>query len=360
MIINPRIRNQWLLILAISLLLSGCEADPAPQGFAGLGSAAEGFQAISPETLIAYPDALEAHPDHRIEWWYITANLEDPQGTPLGIQWTLFRQALTPGPQRDSWANQQLWLGHAAITREHQHLSTETYARGGVGQAGVTQEPFEAWIDHWRLYATREDATEFILELQTPEFGYQLQLQKTGPAVLQGDQGFSIKSAQGQASHYISLPFMHASGEVRIGDKQLEVQGQAWLDREWSSQPLSPDQQGWDWFSLHLDRGDKLMLFRLRHDRGEDYYSGTYIDAQGNPHPLQPQQIHMQPTGQHSVAGRQLPVEWQLSVADWDIQIQTQALNPDAWMQTGIAYWEGPIRFSGSHSGVGYLEMTGY
>jgi predicted secreted hydrolase len=35
-------------------------------------------------------------------------------------------------------------------------------------------------------------------------------------------------------------------------------------------------------------------------------------------------------------------------------------LNPRAWMRTSFAYWEGPISFHGSHSGVGYLELTGY
>jgi predicted secreted hydrolase len=29
-------------------------------------------------------------------------------------------------------------------------------------------------------------------------------------------------------------------------------------------------------------------------------------------------------------------------------------------MDTSFAYWEGPIRFHGSHEGRGYLEMTGY
>jgi predicted secreted hydrolase len=29
-------------------------------------------------------------------------------------------------------------------------------------------------------------------------------------------------------------------------------------------------------------------------------------------------------------------------------------------MGTSFAYWEGPIRFDGSHKGVGYLELTGY
>jgi len=29
-------------------------------------------------------------------------------------------------------------------------------------------------------------------------------------------------------------------------------------------------------------------------------------------------------------------------------------------MGTSFPYWEGPIRFSGSYAGIGYLEMTGY
>jgi len=29
-------------------------------------------------------------------------------------------------------------------------------------------------------------------------------------------------------------------------------------------------------------------------------------------------------------------------------------------MDTTVSYWEGPIRFPGTHDGIGYLEMTGY
>ena len=29
-------------------------------------------------------------------------------------------------------------------------------------------------------------------------------------------------------------------------------------------------------------------------------------------------------------------------------------------MGTSFPYWEGPISISGTHSGRGYLEMTGY
>ena len=364
-----KIMKLWVLTALLAMLLAGCEPNnqstPSSQGFAGLGTEVEGFAQVQPNPLITYPEALAKHPDYRIEWWYVTANLETTSGEPLGIQWTLFRQAASPSPQREGLASQQLWLGHVGLTTGDQHFSADRYGRGGIGQAGVEMEPFSAWIDHWSLEAMDENASDFTLKASETlfgevPFGYELTLQKTGPAVLQGDQGFSVKSPQGQASYYVSLPFLAAKGSVNIEGESYEVTGQAWLDREWSSQPLAADQEGWDWFSLHLDQGDKLMLFRLRHTEADDYFSGTYITAEGIPHPLKPEQIQMQPLRQHPVAGRQVPVEWQLSVDDFGINLRTQALNPDAWMATGIAYWEGPIRFEGTHQGWGYLEMTGY
>ena len=54
----------------------------------------------------------------------------------------------------------------------------------------------------------------------------------------------------------------------------VEVQGSAWIDREWSSQPLSEGQTGWDWFSLHLDGGARLMGFRLRDEGWQRLYFG--------------------------------------------------------------------------------------
>ncbi|RAU18870.1 iron ABC transporter permease [Nitrincola tibetensis] len=352
--------NKVGVLLMVLWALVGCDPVPSTQGFAGLGSDATGFAQVEPDAEIDYPEALNQHSDYRIEWWYVTANLESESGETLGIQWTLFRQASSPSPQREGWANQQLWLGHVGLTRANQHFSADRYARGGVGQAGVEMDPFTAWIDHWSMRANDEAATQFTLTAQTPEFSYDLALANVGPSVLQGNQGYSVKSPQGQASYYLSLPFLQASGSIQIGDEQFSVTGDAWLDREWSSQPLAEDQEGWDWFSLHLDQGDKLMLFRLRHRQSQDYFSGTYISADGTAYPLQPNQIRMQPLRQHSVAGRRLPVEWQLTVEDVGIDLRTQALNPNAWMATGIAYWEGPIRFEGSHSGKGYLEMTGY
>jgi len=42
------------------------------------------------------------------------------------------------------------------------------------------------------------------------------------------------------------------------------------------------------------------------------------------------------------------------------LSIDCAPLNAKSWMRTSFSYWEGPIGFAGSHSGVGYLELTGY
>src|SRR6266849_9061838 len=113
------------------------------------------------------------------------------------------------------------------------------------------------------------------------DFSYTLGLDADRTLVLQGDAGYSKKSERGQASYYYSQPYFKAAGSITIDDKPVEVTGQAWMDREWSSQPLASDQTGWDWLSLHLSSGEKLMLFRLRQADGNNYASANWILPDG-------------------------------------------------------------------------------
>src|SRR5437762_5444698 len=115
------------------------------QGFAGLGMNGGGFASAIPGKTFAFPADHGPHPDYRIEWWYVTTNLVDVGGIAYGGQWTLFRQAMQPGAQQEGWANQQIWMGHAAVTSAETYRYSETFARGGVGQAGVEPKPFRAW-----------------------------------------------------------------------------------------------------------------------------------------------------------------------------------------------------------------------
>jgi predicted secreted hydrolase len=334
------------------------------QGFAGLGQEVSGFAAVTPGRRFVFPVDHGPHPDYRIEWWYLTANLSDPEGNAYGVQWTLFRQAMQPGAQRKGWANQQIWMGHAAVTRADTHRYSETFARGGVGQAGVEADPFCAWIDSWQMRGPDRMSSIKVAPLRInasgADFNYALKLDADKALVLEGDAGYSRKSERGQASYYYSQPYFTADGIITIDSKSVSVSGQAWMDREWSSQPLASDQSGWDWFSLHLETGDKLMLFRLRQTQGPPSFAGNWIGLDGQSVALSPESIHMTPTTTTEVADRKLPTSWRIAVRDRGLAIETVPLNPASWMGTSFSYWEGPVSFTGTYRGVGYLEMTGY
>ncbi|MEM9585200.1 MAG: lipocalin-like domain-containing protein [Pseudomonadota bacterium] len=331
------------------------------QGFSGLGTTADGFTAPAPNPVFDFPRDHGPHPDYRIEWWYITANLTDADGTDYGLQWTLFRSALEPN-ETAGWDSPQVWFAHAAITTPGLHLSTERFARGGIGQAGVTAAPFHAWIDEWALLGP--DFDTLSLNAQGPDFGYSMALKANGPLVFHGEDGFSVKSAEGQASYYYSQPFYQIEGTITLPSGPIAVRGDAWLDREWSSQPLSDNQSGWDWFSISFQDENKLMGFRLRQTDGSFYTSATWIAADGTTTPYPDGAFTATPLNSHRVAGRDVPVGWHVSLPDRDVDVTVTAMNPDAWMDLSVPYWEGPVtvkdKSSGTPVGRGYLEMTGY
>src|SRR6202171_945409 len=345
------------------LLGLGCKGARA-QGFAGLGLNADGFAPVIPGKTFAFPEDHGPHPDYRIEWWYVTANLVDATGAAFGVQWTLFRQAMSPGAQQEGWANQQIWMGHAAVTRADTHHYSEAFARGGVGQASVEAQPFRAWIDSWQMRGLdrmRDDTIAPLgLNASGADFSYTLGLDADRALVLQGDAGYSKKSERGQASYYFSQPNFKAAGSITIDDKPAEVSGPAWMDRGWSSAALAADQTGWDWFSLHLNENEKLMLFQLRQADGNNYRSGNWILSDRKPEQIASADIAMTPTTFTQLEGRKIPTAWRVAIPRLSLSIECSPLNAKSWMGTSFPYWEGPISFKGSHSGLGYLEMTGY
>lgn len=341
---------------SVAVVFSAFASQATAQGFAGLGSDAAGFSVPTPDPKFDFPTDHGAHPDYRIEWWYLTANMTGPDGTDYGLQWTLFRSALAP-EAGEGWSAPQLWLGHAAMTTPDDHYVTERIARGGIGQAGVTADPFAAWIDDWQLAG---DWQTLNMTATGPDFAYNVDLTAQGPLIFHGDAGYSVKSAAGQASYYYSQPFFALEGTLSLPDGDITVTGSAWLDREWSSQPLSEDQTGWDWFSLSFDDGSKMMGFLLRQTNGTAYSSATWITADGETTAYPDGAFAAQPLDISPTSGATVPTTWAVQLPDRGVDVTVTAINPDAWMTTSVPYWEGPVRITGSHTGRGYLEMTGY
>src|SRR5258708_33823288 len=100
------------------LVLLGSGRTPAPaQSFAGLGRDVAGFAPVVSGRRLSFPADHGPHPDFRIEWWYVPANLVDAPGPAHVAQCTLFGKDMGPGAHTDGKANQQIMSGHAAVTR---------------------------------------------------------------------------------------------------------------------------------------------------------------------------------------------------------------------------------------------------
>ena len=358
-------------------LTSSCgPGDPPAQGadLAVLAQYAEGYAQARTGQALVFPRDHGPHPGYRIEWWYLTANLSDPAGNSYGAQWTLFRLAVQPPGTHEpgnAWQSDQVFMAHIAITTPEDHVSFQRYSRGGehkgVSRAGVKARPFSAWLDDWTLQSTGADWLPMVVQARQGEYALHLQLHSGGPLILQGEAGFSQKHPDGGGSFYYSQPFLKASGELIVDGQEIPVTGEAWLDREWSSQFLQGSQVGWDWFSLHLESGEKLMLFQLRQqpgkNGGENFLYGSLIAPGGGTTTLDPDQIHLKILEEVVVAARVLPLHWRIKLPQIGRDLDIRALHRDQWMDVDFPYWEGAVTVSGNgleNRGQGYMELTGY
>ena len=353
-----------------------------------------------PNYRMSFPQDHGTHDQFDIEWWYLTANLQDEAGDPYGLQWTLFRfknprprSSQTEGSNSSSslknspvtlnestvsldkkWHNDQIYMAHASIHSLDTHWFSEKFARGGVGNAGLTALPLNLFIDDWQWLNSDGDTGLFPSTLTfsatdtskpNAEASATFTLNQTGPLVQHGDNGFSVKSNSGHASHYYSAPFISIEGELTqaidtVTTAPIKLKGQAWFDQEWTSQLLDTGTQGWDWLSLHLDDGNKIMAFRMRLKNQDDYVTGSYITSTGEQITLQPGDLTLQPVSVKKVDGRQLPLIWKLIIPSKKIDLTISTLKDKQWNNAAVPYYEGMVKIEGSHGGVGFLELTGY
>ena len=150
---------------------------------------------------------------------------------------------------------------------------------------------------------------------------------------------------------------------MRLGADEWKVDGSAWMDREWSTSALEPDQAGWDWFSLQLDDGSDLMYYRLRTKAGETHplSAGSLLSKGGARRGLTAKMVGLEPLRWwQSKEGERYPVAWKLKIPEANIDLSIEAAFDDQLMETSVRYWEGAVRVSGSHTGKGYMELSGY
>lgn len=364
-----------LLLLAFALCLlpfvlaqpESTESPLAPQ------PATDWKQALPPYQF-NFPADHASHPAYKTEWWYYTGNLAAQDGRRFGYQLTFFRIGVEQAPQNTSrWAVRDLYAAHLAVTevRGQRFHFSDKLNRAGIGWAGAATAAYRVWNEDWEA---RQDASgQHLLRAYEPAFGLELQLDEGKAPVAHGAQGVSQKGAQpGNASHYYSLTRMPTRGVLVLDSERIAVEGASWMDHEFGTSYLEPAQLGWDWFSLQLDDGTELMLYRFRREGGvpDPLSSGTAVDVAGRAVALKFSAFDLTPLREwRSASGASYPVEWRVQIASRELELIVRAVLDNQEMRTesstGVNYWEGAIKASGTQrgrpiTGRGYLEMTGY
>ncbi len=194
--------SRWPLLMLLAIFSA-----PAPAQVA--------YPAVVPGVELQFPHDEGAHPDYRVEWWYVTGSVQDEAGAPLGFQVTFFRVRPGLGEQNPSrFAPTQILFGHAALADPaHGRLRhAERSARAGFELAYAREGRVDLRLDDWSL---RQDGDRYVAIVEGDDFSLRLDLDRVQPPLLQGDQGYSRKGPDpAQASHYYSLPQLRVSGEI--------------------------------------------------------------------------------------------------------------------------------------------------
>jgi len=325
----------------------------------------------------SFPRDFGAHPEYRTEWWYFTGNLKDLAGKPWGYQLTFFRQGIRSQlPTRSNpWDIRDIYLAHYAVTdvSNNKFMAADRLSRAGPGLAGASLGGMNVWLLNW---AARMKGPVIYLEARDADKELRLELTPRKPPIIHGQNGFSQKGpAQGQASYYVSLTNLETRGSLKfqVSATPIEVRGVSWFDQEFGSNQLTPEQKGWDWFSLHLSDGRDLMIYFLRLKDGsvEPASSGTLVFADGSSRHLKLSDLTVTVLERWKSprSKGEYPSRWRIRVPSAKIDLSITPLVADQELQTegstGITYWEGAIAGQGVSGGrevtcEGYAELTGY
>lgn len=363
------------MVMVFSFSFLGCDqTPPKTQGVSATLHQANttGFDRVLAVRPFEFPADHGPHPNFRDEWWYVTGNLDGPNGQRYGFQITFFRHGIRRGkrPGTSHWAGQDAWMAHFALTDvpNQRYSSFQRISREAIGLAGAQAQPFKVWLDDWVLEASKSDEKQWHFRAHQDGIALDLMLSPVKAPVLQGDHGLSQKSSEpGNASYYYSMSRMLARGHVSLNGESLPVTGLAWLDREWSTSMLASDQAGWDWFSLQLESGEDLMYFRMRRKNGDvdPLSSGALIAPDGTSRHLGQDDVQVAAISKwRSPQGYDYPSGWKLSIHPAGKDLIIQPILADQEFRHDATYWEGAVNVFDSNKGQplgrGYVELTGY
>jgi len=355
--------------LGVAWLLSGCQFEEEPSPSLSLAPTVGGpdFKDAVVPLEFSSPSDHGPHFDFQTEWWYYTGNLESEAGQRYGYQLTLFRRGMTPGLARrpSQFGSNQIYFAHLALTdaSRGEHRAFERFSRGVDGLAGASAEPYRVYLEDWSVAAVGSAGSTIRLRAREQDIRLDLRLQAEQPLVAHGPGGLSPKGVDStDSSYYFSFTALQTEGTLWVRGEQLEVQGSSWFDHEWGSSVLPAGATGWDWFGLQLDDGRELMLYQVRTGQKVLVGGGTLVGEDGRAVWLSAADFEIERLGTWSsrLSDSEYPSGWRIVVRRAQLELELRPVLTDQENRLSIVYWEGAVDVTGTVSGRGYVELTGY
>ena len=336
-----------------------------------------------PQT-ISFPRDDAAH-DRLTEWWYVTGHLTTLDGSrEFGYEAVIFRALRGDFPVT--------WASHIALTEKPRgdHAGSFQYRQRTeigpqVDEPGASApyaikfsisgaDPLNpATLNNtpWVIGVGMEGEMDINAEW--------LALQLTEPPapatpVLHDNDGW-IDFEDAGGSYYYSRTRMPTRGVVTVGGEQLAVTGSSWFDHQWGDF-IAIGGGGWDWFALNLNDSsgrpiDLMLSFVRAADGSYPLIYGTWVAATGSVERIPASDIRLTAIGSwlSPTTGATWPSGWELQIPSKSlvVAITPEVLNQelDTRSTTGVIYWEGANRVSGTLNGqpikgAAYVELTGY
>jgi predicted secreted hydrolase len=385
-------RRVAAVVAALALASTGCSApilanppitfqSPAPPSAA---------PSHAPDPIpITFP--VDDGPHHRLtEWWYYTGHLQTDSGAGFGFEAVVFRAERGTLPPA--------WAAHLALTdvegralhyAQRSEIGMQV-DRSPVGQGGspagfdlqigglnptLIAEGARASAAPWRLAgANGKDQIEAALAHEEvasagAAFGLHLDLDSTKPAALHDRDGF-VDFGPAGSSYYYSRTRMAATGTVQLNGEQVSVTGIAWFDHQWGDF-VSVGAGGWDWFAINLADGYDLTVSVVRDAENAPILTyGTVVDPDGRTSMLGDDEqltVGVLATWESPHTGRHYPSQWTIDIDRDQLEVRPVLADQelDTRATTGVAYWEGDSRASGTFAGqrvagYAYVEITRY
>jgi len=256
-------------------------------------------------------------------WWYATGYLTDYEDDLFAYQFTLVK------PFVYSMEPFILMLALTDIKNDrHYYYQKVTLFKRNI-------EISDGRISFGNLVDLEKGNHSFKLKIKTDSFNINIKLIKLKEAVWHADHGVLKMGyeAKNNTTVYYSYTNLPTIGSIKLNNRQLNVKGKTWFNRQWGPYDLIDPSTHWEWFSLRFFDDEEVILFAFPQN---NYYDGTFINKDGKT--ILTRDYKLTPTSFTTADGLRFSNSWDLFTPN--VKQERYSIKPLARGQFNIAYFE--------------------